>query len=875
MNATNIQRIMLLTLLLILTACSSDPASDTPTTGTTVAVVKQSCILNTVYLDETPPESYCVEAYPLDACEQASEENIDSFIVDSNCVDAGFSITWMEPILDGYTGKTYDVYFQEGLYETDPEDDKIDSEDDETDLSDLPMDEKSVTTEGGKITILDAILEFPYESISRGTSVKVIKSAEAEEGSRSDEYAMTDLLPLLQKSITLKLPLKNSENDDDSTELFIQYIPSKEGYSTTGGDSPYLHLFKATKENNYAVADLYNFITLDSNISREAFRVSLWDKLRGKVPKIDPKDFFSFLQTKAMHRSKTDDGIFEIYYPVNYASFEDPTLESIDLIEEALSKAALKLKTLGFEFKTLSQPIPVVLVKSKMMSAPTNKAEQTKPLNIVTNKYPMIKVNISELLSAKTSTKGKDEISATLGHEFFHCIQNLYDPAWTNNGASVCISEASSVWFEHSMSTHPTIYSFGDTIDLYASFLNYGLDDASLKQVSPVWTSRSISERQNLGYGMAGFLLYVTIAKQDKKIIYDMWSEYLQGKSFIKALDAAIKKHTSNNLSTMWRRFAMDYYTGFKAFAYKDYLQWPLTIYNQTFDVSKNLSFSKTFVMPPYSANAVYIGNKSSLKAYDLNISIKQENGSLLDSDAYVFDAKTSQQLSTIAFDGTPLSIKFAKKPTNARVIVLINSSDEKKSVTFKLSSKEEVAHQEGTFESKADFFRDPDGFDVDEFSIVNSGTWRIETGGSLSDDPLLQELGSRDRSSVMIWMDTEAFRTSHTIEGNFEITLRNNVEKGQSFETVNVGTCVTGKAYYKLGSGDNRWSSYTEYFNVVFDYSLDDNVLKGRYMFPTASSGGYLRVYLQVPCTCDRGDGEIKSYTIYGGEVYFRIQSP
>jgi hypothetical protein len=642
-------------------ASSVESAKDTLFDMDKKLTADTSCIIDFFYNDGYTFTA-CYPDIAVEVCSSIQESDFEAswygFPVKGECLSLSYPQDSENLTNNGYT-----FYSQTGLYGDD---------DGYTNLNDLA----TITSEGGDIKISDIIFHIPQNAIGTDTVMQVGKLYTMDEDSASARYALTDILDKTVEPITVKIPAQKAIGNNE--EVYLQYIPAKGGYSTSEGDSPYISMFDAHVENGYIIGDIYNFAQ-----DYQLYNFKLWDKIKGAlVPKESIKDIYSFLEAKAMHREKTDDGLFKIYYPVNYASFYDPTLETIDTLKEGLEKAAAKFESMGFIFDSLHAPIPVVLVKNTLMGNPKNKAEQTKPIKFVTNKYPMIKINIAELKRAKNDSKISDEMAVTVGHEFFHVIQNLYDPAWFNDGSSVFLAEASSVWSEYVLSKHPSAYS-PDVADTNSNFQNYGLDDKSFGKYS-VWTNGSISSLQNLGYGTAIFLRYATLAKQNDNLIYDIWSNYKQGDTAVQAMAKAM------NLSTMWRRFAMDFNTGFVNFAYKDYTNWPNVQPLKILDISSQSSFTKSFMMPPYSANSIVIGNGSETEEYDINITIGEKGGSLYDSDAYLYDTKSAVQLKQFGFDGTPVTFHVGKKPSR-KTLTLINSGSVKMDVDLDIKVDEQI----------------------------------------------------------------------------------------------------------------------------------------------------------------------------------------
>ncbi|MBF0099591.1 MAG: IPT/TIG domain-containing protein [Desulfobacterales bacterium] len=124
------------------------------------------------------------------------------------------------------------------------------------------------------------------------------------------------------------------------------------------------------------------------------------------------------------------------------------------------------------------------------------------------------------------------EMEVTIGHEFFHAIQNTYEPAhalveaiWGTRG--LCLFDASSTWFEAEMLEDrgyigaPAREQVFSGNAFYTRGLGYGC----------------ASDPQNYGYGASTFLRYLT-EKYGIDIILVMWRNIRSGAGFHVPIDA-------------------------------------------------------------------------------------------------------------------------------------------------------------------------------------------------------------------------------------------------------------------------------------------------------------------------------------------------
>jgi hypothetical protein len=336
----------------------------------------------------------------------------------------------------------------------------------------------------------------------------------------------------------------------------------------------------------------------------------------------------------------TPGGGFRIAYPSRFGK----NLRPIDLLANALLDAEKKLEKLGFRFSSLSRPIEVAVVPPDKLSSPKLLAEEENAYKLFTNNYPKIKVNEKKLLE---NAGNEDLIRAVIGHEFFHAVQNLYDPAWFDSKHALFLAEMSSVWFEHKMVRNPTGYLPSVAKD-YANFTNYGLDNPKPGKSGGIWkapNAYAVDTRARLGYGASSFLRYLTLYFNDDGIVYEIWKEFKGGKKATEAIDTVIRAHSGTKIGAgigrVWRSFVKDYYNRFSLNPrIKEAANFPKPEENAIVNLEHTKNFSKSFTLPPYSAVSLFLGVKGDLREpMEMNITI----GGL--ATASLFSARDGKEL--------------------------------------------------------------------------------------------------------------------------------------------------------------------------------------------------------------------------------------
>lgn len=196
---------------------------------------------------------------------------------------------------------------------------------------------------------------------------------------------------------------------------------------------------------------------------------------------------------------------FRLYYPARIAAYpEDIPQQILNFAETAYAKLA----AMGFETTGLTFPVSITAQGGMGQTD----GEAGVPLSGKAEQY----LNINADICAPGFLQ---RLQATIGHEYFHVIQNLYNPrsalAIRHPWAAadyLLLSEASSVWFEGRMLDSESYVSevFVQNIAEHQTGLGASAERGGL---------------QSRGYWASGFLRYLRDARGADSFVYDLWAE--------------------------------------------------------------------------------------------------------------------------------------------------------------------------------------------------------------------------------------------------------------------------------------------------------------------------------------------------------------
>lgn len=253
-----------------------------------------------------------------------------------------------------------------------------------------------------------------------------------------------------------------------------------------------------------------------------------------------------------------------------------------------------------------------------------------------------------------SSQADMNEMKATIGHEFFHTLQYVYDPHWAVRESVFgspfgWLMEASSTWFEAEMmnnSAYDSTVRSGNA-DFYRKGLEHG---GSLNA-------------QDHGYGASSFLRYLS-SQYGRNLVHTVWSNVSQQATYssTRAIEDA-----GVSLSPDWQHFSEQYMMGQTSFGWGT----PETNSGSGFKFTyTDTTRTASFVDDLYPLSGVKISfNFNALdkdRAYTLTLTEGQNDF----MRAYLFD-KSASKVAEFAD-----KYSFTATPSSGYFLLVVNSND-------------------------------------------------------------------------------------------------------------------------------------------------------------------------------------------------------
>jgi hypothetical protein len=279
-----------------------------------------------------------------------------------------------------------------------------------------------------------------------------------------------------------------------------------------------------------------------------------------------------YLQEQSSH--------FSVSYPsALLAQADDFPQRVLDYAEQAYDL----LQAAGYDLSGLNYPFGI----NVLYNMGDRHGETAVPLSGKARAY----INLNAALSGQAD---QELLKITLGHEFFHAVQNTYDPrssirvrhSWSKP-VFLWLSEASSVWFESKMAGRSDYISsvFLDNIDMkYIGLETYG----------------SNVQAQDLGYWASGFLRWLENNGGGEQLIRKAWEEVRKQEdsaleySSLRALFSAMGSGVQTG--EQWRNYMDALNSGTTGFA-----GWPLASTNRAWYAASGEVAARVEQLAPFS----------------------------------------------------------------------------------------------------------------------------------------------------------------------------------------------------------------------------------------------------------------------------------
>ena len=442
---------------------------------------------------------------------------------------------------------------------------------------------------GGTLHLGSVAVTFPAQALATATMVTLSRTHSANAFSKTTAPVYTLDVPdnpCLNQPITLSMTVGGSNR--------TLYVGLGDAYDDPSGGNSNSTL--PTIIPGQVVHGVLTVAIPGSDICPSASNTPSADTASETQPRtpsaLPTRSYFSFLIVSGyLTQASTH---FRVNYPSSLiAENEDLPQKLLEYAETAYSL----LRGLGFSFDSaITWPMSI----NVEFNMGDRVGETCIPLSGKARQY----LNIN---ADKCTTSNLDLLKATVGHEFFHAVQTIYDPrsalrirhTWSVP-VFLWLSEASSVWFESRM-----MESSAYVADVFVNNINgktHGLDC--------FLTSHEIA--QDTGYWASGFLRYLTTAKSDA-LLPAIWNEVRdegRGSSAYSDLTALIRAVGSGaDTAIFWQQYLPKVLSGATGYA-----GWPLPItdrtwYSQSNSSGTNQNFSTTLY--PFSGEKWLIGYNS------------------------------------------------------------------------------------------------------------------------------------------------------------------------------------------------------------------------------------------------------------------------
>lgn len=383
----------------------------------------------------------------------------------------------------------------------------------------------TITSSGGTVEATDLAVTIPPNAVAGSVTVSLSSA---------------------QKTLDAPMSVSKLYKIETTSSVGLSYIKVK--YSgTLSGD-------------NYIVWQEDNYIKSANKVASAKFFIPARDSSGYLVAKLS--DIITPLGKSSSNPSANASGLFyaltgqgvlnsgshfKVYYPTANAS------QAQDLATY-LETAYTLLGEYGFNFIGRDWPADIYLQKfDGWLNGVLGLDNNAYGYYMTTTKNPLYiayRTNNCAMYFNLNLMGNPDEMRATAGHEFFHAVQDLYDPRdastkkWSAS-SQTWLDEASAVWFEGKMNT--------------GSILPISLSGNELAFTEGMHVTGS--NAQNHGYGMAPMIKYI-VSQKGASALASIYTKINTGISPVEAIFSTMNP-TGGTYNTDWyNNFLKTYITG-------------------------------------------------------------------------------------------------------------------------------------------------------------------------------------------------------------------------------------------------------------------------------------------------------------------------
>jgi hypothetical protein len=644
-------------------------------------------------------------------------------------------------------------------------------------VADGILKEQVVDEDGAKVDAGEIILEIPAGALKGAKTLSITKE--------SGEYKISGLQDGVDKPVVVGFALANmGEYDPKST--FVSFESTNSCYAAS------LHQYV----DCFAYLDTYK----EGDFLKAVIPQDATSAIRSKL-RADEDGTIRVSVRSNIKSVLLDEGKYKIY--LNRDDFPNSKENNLSNIAYdagvGLVAADTKLQLMGFNTGKIKRPLKIYIRSAADDEYIVN--ANGYELGSLLNQFDSYIVIARDIYST-------DTFHGTLGHEYFHAIQNSYFKSFNEYNVSMqpnndyaWLMEASSVWIEYEMRDYPQEYT-SPRASGWNNFFVYGLGaDFTHRGYFLPPDADQMRFRFEIGYGMGLFFRYLS-ANVGWHIIYDIWLEIHKGKKSLQAIENAYEKEFDadiypGGLQEGWATFIRQYFSKKLPELYPNHAKWQISAPTSlTVDISHMGDDMKTnFDMPKLSAIKVDINNTSDKKTLaqmhietDFPVSIFKISSNY--SDIKMIEIEKSYDYNITLEPKNSMSIGVVNKEGYTTMSMDFNPVISKPYVVEKPTHEEACeAHANGEDDRMGIILKHDKGYDI--YYKVSSG---CESSDSSDSSDNLMDFAPSLRSSCY---DTDILYDSYLYKDGTIIYMSNQTQYITAV-AVSPDDVASGMMYYQ-----------------------------------------------------------------------------
>ena len=351
---------------------------------------------------------------------------------------------------------------------------------------------QTIGTSGGTIDNNDIVIDIPAGTFNDDVEIELqrIDNDDFADEGLTDTFTLTGLPEKFSQPLEIRLKYTGEVDGGIYLALGMDVLAKSIQEVTTSYD-----MIPADYADGYISA-----VIQPTGSSGFARRTGHADDNSGTVTVKAVKEFSSHV---------TSQGHFSITYPTATV-----TSSSVEKLGTYLEEAYSTYLGMGFSYDARTSWPVSVTVKTLKSTTFGYHAASKLGINHSFLEFNTLKMNDS------------DELRRTAGHEFFHLVQELYDPRYVTsrilfNGPQLWLEEACAVWSEE---------KFTDSQN-YVSVIRQGHEMSPFNGMKP----QDGAKEDYHGYGLSAMIKYLT-GRYSESILEKMFTDIKAGKDPVEAV---------------------------------------------------------------------------------------------------------------------------------------------------------------------------------------------------------------------------------------------------------------------------------------------------------------------------------------------------